>query len=87
VTDRQLITEKLVRGAAATDGKTTFIRDNELIGFALRITGAGAKSFVVEARTNGKPCRYTIGPAPRFTVREARTRRQKRFFGTMDRRQ
>jgi hypothetical protein len=71
-TERKRLTEDIVRRVAAT-GKTEFIRDAELIGFGLRITGAGSKSFVVEARVNGKPCRFTIAPADRLTVREART--------------
>jgi Arm DNA-binding domain len=68
---RQRITEELVRRVPHLS-RTTFIRDNQLIGFALRITTAGAKSFIAEARVNGRMCRFTIGPVERFTVVEAR---------------
>jgi Arm DNA-binding domain len=68
---RTQITEDLVRRTVAT-GKTYFIRDVKPVGFALRVTEAGAKSFIVEARVNGKPCRFTIAPADRTTVQEAR---------------
>ena len=51
------ITEALVRGA--TPG---FIRDDRVIGFALRTTAAGFKSFVAEARVNGRVRRLPSRP-------------------------
>jgi hypothetical protein len=77
---RQQISEDLVRRAAAT-GKTYFIRDAKLVGFALRITEGGAKSFIVEARVSGKPRRFTIAPADRLTVNEARTQAKSLLAG------
>jgi len=65
---RTIITEASVKGAR----ETGFLRDKKLIGFALRVTPAGAKSFVVEARVAGRPKRFTIGSVQRFTVAEAR---------------
>jgi integrase len=64
---RTTITEALVRGA-----KPGFIRDDRVVGFALRTTDAGFKSFVIEARVGGRVRRFTIGPADRWTVADAR---------------
>lgn len=68
---RRQITEKIVRDAAP-GGKDTFIRDSKLIGFGLRITAGGVKSFIVEARVGGRPRRFTIAPVDRISVAEAR---------------
>lgn len=46
-------------------------RDEELIGFALRVTSR-SKSFIVEKRVNGKNFRVTIGKCEALSVREAR---------------
>jgi integrase len=51
-----------------------FLRDNQLIGFGLRITPNGAKSFIAEGRVNGRMRRFTIGPVERFSASEARLR-------------
>jgi integrase len=64
---RTTITEALVRGA-----KAGFIRDDRLPGFALRTTANGFKAFIVEARVNGRVRRFTLSPADRATVAEAR---------------
>lgn len=52
--------------------KQSFYRDDALPGFALRITPAGTKSFIVEKRVNGKGRRVTIGQYGLLTVEEAR---------------
>jgi integrase len=47
--------------------------DNEVPGFGVRVTAAGAKSFVLNYRTrSGRERRYTIGPAPDWKVSTAR---------------
>jgi hypothetical protein len=66
------ITEALIRQIPPAR-QTVFIRDDRLIGFALRITPAGAKSSIAESRVSGRMRRFTIGAASRFTVDEART--------------
>ncbi len=53
----------------------TFIRDDELLGFALRIT-PGSKSFILEKRIHGRVRRFTIGPYGPLTVDQARKEAQ-----------
>ena len=56
------------------DGKPAqeFHRDSVIPGFALRVTSAGAKSFIVEGRINGKVKRKTLGRYGHLTVEQAR---------------
>ena len=68
------ITKSAVEHAAAPKSGQTFIRDDELRGFALRITARGAKSFVWEGRIKGRMRRFTIGAFPAFSVIAARQR-------------
>jgi integrase len=70
---RQRITEDVVRRAAPSLA-VRFLRDDQLIGFGLRVTRSGAKSFIAEGRVNGRMRRFTIGPVDRFSVSEARLR-------------
>jgi hypothetical protein len=64
--------------------KTLFVRDDRQIGFGLRVTPKGAKSFIAEGRVNGRMRRFTIGSAGRFTVNEARGRAQALLAGMHD---
>jgi integrase len=73
---RTTITEALVRGA-----RPGFIRDDRVIGFALRTTASGFKSFIVEARVSGRVRRFTISPADRATVAEARAQARQVLAG------
>jgi integrase len=50
----------------------TFLRDDKLRGFALRVTAAGIKSFVFEGRVRGRVRRITIGQYPVISVSFAR---------------
>lgn len=76
MSERQRITEDAVKRALPTH-QTLFIRDDRQIGFGLRVTPNGAKSFVVEGRVNGRMRRFTVGSAERFTVNEARGKAKK----------
>ena len=73
---RTTITEALVR--LALPG---FIRDDKLIGFALRTTPSGFRSFIVEARVKGQVRRFTIAPADRLTVVDARAQAREILAG------
>jgi integrase len=60
-----------------TSGNQIIHRDDQLRGFALRITRNGAKSFIVEKRTGGKLTRTTLGRYGDLTVEQARKEAQK----------
>ena len=51
-----------------------FYRDKELKGFALRVTSAGTKSFVVEKIIGKKVRRITLGKYGSLTAESARTK-------------
>jgi integrase len=51
-----------------------FIRDDVVRGLGVRITMSGAKSFIFEARIQGRPRRLTLGCWPDVTVILARQR-------------
>lgn len=53
------------------------LRDAELMGFGLRVTAGGAKSFIVEKRVGGRVRRYTVGRYPGITAEQARKEAQK----------
>jgi integrase len=53
-------------------GKQSFLRDDALKGFGVRISPGGTKSFIVEKRVNGKVKRVTLGTYPIITCEQAR---------------
>ncbi|WP_343636857.1 integrase family protein [Roseateles sp.] len=54
-------------------GKTqAFLRDTKAPGLRVRVTAAGAKSFVFEAKVNQRNMRRTIGDVRSWTIDEAR---------------
>lgn len=65
------ITKALVERVKAPQAGQLFVRDDELTGFALRIT-EGAKSFIWEGRIKGRVRRVTLGQYPGLTVLMAR---------------
>ena len=65
------------KAVALADKDQTFYRDHELKGFALRVTAAGVKSFVVEKIIGNKVRRITIGKySGALTVEQARKKAQ-----------
>ena len=60
-----------------TEANQAFYRDDNLKGFALRITRNGIKSFVVEKLINGKVRRITLGRYGELTTEQARKEAQK----------
>jgi integrase len=65
------LTQKMVDTTKAPATGQVFYRDEELEGFALRVT-PGSKSYIVECRVNGKARRITLGKASLLTIDEAR---------------
>jgi len=49
-----------------------FYRDDQLLGFGLRITSGGSKAYFVEKRVNGKSKRITLGKHGQLTPEQAR---------------
>jgi integrase len=66
------LTDKAVRELEppATGNRITY--DGELKGFGVRITAAGAKSFILNYRIAGRERRLTIGAYPAWSVAAAR---------------
>ncbi|MBF6571639.1 MAG: site-specific integrase [Candidatus Binataceae bacterium] len=70
------LTQRLVESTSPPAAGQLFIRDTEVEGFALRVTAAGARSFVWEGRIKGRPRRLTLGKYPDLTVLLARNKAQ-----------
>ncbi len=65
------LTKRVIDAAAHPSSGQVFLRDDELRGFAVRIT-PGSKSFVVEREIHGRVKRLTIGRYGVMTVDQAR---------------
>lgn len=61
------------RLACPTDKEQGFMRDSEAPGLRVRVTAAGAKSFVFESKLNRQTIRRTIGDVRTWTIEQART--------------
>jgi integrase len=57
---RAKITKRIVDAARPRE-RDTFIWDTETRGFGLKVTPAGKRIYIVQARHKGPPVRYTIG--------------------------
>jgi hypothetical protein len=66
------LTKAVIEAAIAPKLGQTFLRDDVIRGFALRLIATGAKSFVFEGRIKGRMRRFTIGRYPDLTVAIAR---------------
>jgi integrase len=71
--------DKVEIPALSSTGMSTqsFYRDAAIVGFGLRVTSGGAKSFIVEKRINGKVKRITLGRYGNLTVEQAKKEAQK----------
>jgi integrase len=69
------LTDSLVRGLDPRARGNRIVYDSAVPGFGIRVTAAGAKSFVINYRVkgSGRERRYTIGAFPSWSVSEART--------------
>ncbi len=55
------------------DKAQAFMRDTQVPGLRVRVTTAGAKSFVFEAKLNRQTIRRTIGDVKAWSIEQART--------------
>lgn len=67
------ITQRTIAKVEAS-GSPYFIRDTDLVGFAIKVTAKGKATFIVEMRVKGKTSavRYPIGNVEDSTVKDAR---------------
>jgi integrase len=65
------IIERLICPSGAAKA---FLRDRDVTGLRVRITARGAKSFVFEAKLNGKAISKTLGSFPLMTIEEAKVK-------------
>jgi len=66
------ITKRLIDATEAT-GKDTFLWDEELAGYGLKITPAGRKVFVLQYRIGRRSRRMTLGTYGALTANQARS--------------
>ena len=71
---RARLTKRIIDAARADDGRDLMLWDLGLPGFGVRVKPTGAKSFVVQYRTDGGSRRMSLGRYGRVTLDQARTR-------------
>jgi integrase len=74
------ITQSVVERLPTPAAGQTIYRDSKLMGFGLRVTGGGARTYVVEKRIGGKVRRVKIGRATELKAEKARQLAQE-FLG------
>jgi len=74
LSEPQDLTAGLIDRMACAAGKQQgFLRDSRVPGLRVRVTAAGAKSFVFEAKLNRQTIRLTIGDVRTWSIDQART--------------
>jgi integrase len=72
--DRVNLTAGAIERLTCPAGKQqAFMRDSEAPGLRVRVTAAGAKSFVYESKLNRQTIRRTIGNVKLWSIEQART--------------
>jgi len=71
---RLKLSEKLLRHAEPTEGRSYQIFDTEIRGLAARVQSSGARAFTLDYRFAGRQRRMTIGRWPEWSVTAARER-------------
>lgn len=72
--ERVSLTVGAIERLTCPEGKQqAFLRDSEAPGLRVRVTAAGAKSFVYEAKLNRQTIRRTIGDVKLWSIEQART--------------
>lgn len=84
LTERVSLTVGAIERLTCPSGKQqVFMRDSEAPGLRVRVTAAGAKSFVYEAKLNRQTIRRTIGDVKLWSIEQARTE-ARRLAVTLD---
>ena len=74
LSDRVNLTAGAIERLTCPAGKQqAFMRDSEAPGLRVRVTAAGAKSFVYESKLNRQTIRRTIGDVKLWSIEQART--------------
>ena len=74
LSDRVNLTAGVIERLTCPAGKQqAFMRDSEAPGLRVRVTAAGAKSFVYEAKLDRQTIRRTIGDVKLWSIEQART--------------
>ncbi len=68
------ISEKIVKNLAPPKHGNRILYDSQIPGFGVRITAAGAISFILNYHIHGRERRFTIGKHPEWSVLAARNR-------------
>src|SRR5229473_1004123 len=68
----QKITQRTIKNLRPAESGNRIIWDSELKGFGVRITPAGAVTFILNYRAHGRQRRYKIGRAPEWSAEAAR---------------
>ena len=79
------LTKATVEAAKAPASGQTFIRDDALKGFALRVIPSGTKTFLWEGRIKRRVRRITIGRFPDLSVALARAEAMRNSDGNRGR--
>lgn len=73
MTKRNFTTGFIARSQCETGKEQTIFYDAKTPGLGLRVTSAGAKSYIFESRLYGKTIRVTIGDLNTYTIKKAQT--------------
>lgn len=68
------ISEKVVKNLPSPKQGNRILYDTQIPGFGVRITAAGAVSFILNYHVHGRERRFTIGKHPEWSVIAARNR-------------
>lgn len=85
LTEKVNLTAGILERLACPEGRQqAFLRDSHTPGLRVRVTAAGAKAFVYEAKLNRQTIRRTIGDVKSWSIEQARAE-ARRLAVTLDR--
>ena len=67
------LTDKIIKGLAAPESGNRITYDDDVKGLGVRVTAAGAKSFILTYWVSGRQRRYTLGRYPEWPLATARS--------------